>query len=67
MAKQGMARPDRTHTQSRNDVSPVPEIQGKTKHTKQKAAPIVTGIPEAGLKVYHTVDGRKENPAGQKS
>ena len=67
MAKQGMARPDRPHTQPRNDVSPVPEIQGKTKHTKQKAAPIVTGTPGAGLKVYHTVDDRKENPAGQKS
>ena len=63
MAKQGMARPDRTHTQPRNDVAPVPELQGKAKHTKQKAAPIITGNSEAGLQVYHTTDGARENPA----
>ena len=46
MAKKGMARPDRTHTHSKNDVSPVPEIQGK-------ARPIVAGTHGAGLKVWH--------------
>ena len=38
MAKQGMKRPDRTHTQPRNDQPPVPEIQGKA---KKKADPIL--------------------------
>lgn len=40
MAKQGMKRPGRTHTQPRNDVKPVPELQGKAKRTKEKAKPI---------------------------
>ena len=34
MAKQGMARPDWTETQPRNDEPPVPEIQGKAKHPR---------------------------------
>ena len=46
MAKKGMARPDRTHTHPKNDVSPVPEIQGK-------ARPIVAGTMGAALKVWH--------------
>lgn len=29
MAKQGMARPEHTHTKPRNEYGPVPEIQGK--------------------------------------
>lgn len=40
MAKQGMKRPDRTDTQPRNTVPPVPEIQGKAKTGKKKAEPI---------------------------
>lgn len=40
MAKKGMARPDRTHTQPRNEVLPVPQIQGKGKHGKERAKPI---------------------------
>ena len=31
MAKQGMSRPDRTHTKPRSDAPPVPEISGKAK------------------------------------
>ena len=31
MPKQGMARPDGTHPQPRNDVPPVPGFQGKAK------------------------------------
>ena len=54
MAKQGMARPDRTHTKPRNDVSPVPEIQGKAKSGKEKAKPIIAGTSGAEQKVYHT-------------
>lgn len=53
MAKQGMARPDWTKTQPRNDVSPVPELSGKAKHGKKKAQPIVAGTSGANLKVFH--------------
>lgn len=54
MPKQGMARPDWTHTKPRNDVSPVPEIQGKAKHGKKKANPIISGTSGADEKVFHT-------------
>ena len=54
MAKQGMARPDWTHTKLRNEVSPVPEIQGKAKSGKKKANPIIAGTSGAEQKVYHT-------------
>lgn len=40
MAKKGMARPDWTHTKPKNDVPPVPEIQGKAKHGNEKAKPV---------------------------
>lgn len=53
MAKKGMARPDWTHTHPRNDVPPVPELQGKAKHTKVKASPIIAGTSGPELKVYH--------------
>ena len=36
MAKQGMKRPERTHTKPRNDAPPVPELQGKEKTGKKK-------------------------------
>ena len=54
MSKQGMARPDRTHTKPKNDVPPVPELQGKAKHTKQKANPIIRGTGGPSLKTLHT-------------
>lgn len=38
MAKQGMKRPDITK-RPKNDQEPVPELQGKAKHSKQKAKP----------------------------
>ncbi len=50
MAKQGMKRPGRTHTKSRNDTAPVPELQGKAKRGKEKANPMIAGTQ----KVYHT-------------
>lgn len=53
MAKKGMARPDWTHTHPRNDVPPVPEIQGKAKHGKEKAKPIIAGTSGPNLKVFH--------------
>lgn len=52
MAKQGMKRPERTHTQPRNDVTPVPEIQGKAKHGKERARPI-TDIHPKKQKALH--------------
>ena len=54
MAKQGMARPDWTHTKPKNDLPPVPEIQGKAKSGKEKAKPIIAGTSGAAQKVYHT-------------
>jgi hypothetical protein len=53
MAKQGMARPDRTHTHPKNSVSPVPQIQGKAKSSKKDANPIIAGTRGATQKVYH--------------
>ena len=41
MAKKGMKRPEWTHTQPRNDVPPVPEIQGKAKRAKEKDKRII--------------------------
>lgn len=55
MAKQGMKRPERTHTRPRNQTDPVPELQGKAKHTKQSAKPLQAErpIPE---EVYPVLD-----------
>ena len=56
MAKAGMRRPSPKEphgTESKqitnipnNDEPPVPEIQGKAKHTKAKAGPVVDLPPE---------------------
>lgn len=53
MAKKGMAHPEKTHTQPKNEVSPVPEIQGKAKSGKEKAKPVVAGTAGAKQKVFH--------------
>ena len=37
MAKQGMKRPDTRH---HSEASPVPELQGKPKNSKEKAKPV---------------------------
>lgn len=52
MAKQGMKRPD--WTTSHRDMPPVPEIQGKAKHGKRHANPIIAGTQPPSQKVYHT-------------
>lgn len=57
MAKQGMKRPNVTHTHPRNAVSPVPEIQGKAKHGKEHVKPVIPGTEGAQLKVYHQLKG----------
>ncbi|MGN0801705.1 MAG: hypothetical protein ACI4MF_03810 [Candidatus Faecivicinus sp.] len=54
MAKQGMARPERTHTRPRNEMPPVPELQGKAKNSNQSANPIVSGTSGSDQKVIHT-------------
>lgn len=48
-----MKRIDRTHTKPKNDLPPVPEIQGKAKHTNAKANPIIAGTKAPNQKVYH--------------
>lgn len=40
MAKQGMKRPEPDHR--KNELPPVPQINGKARHGKQKAAPLIT-------------------------
>lgn len=57
MPKQGMARLDRIHTRPKNDVPPVPEIQGKAKHGKAFAKPIITATGNPSPKVYHELKG----------
>ena len=62
MAKKGMARPDWTHTHPKNDVPPVPEIQGKAKHGRERAKPIVSGTSGPELKVFHHLRNEKPVP-----
>ena len=59
MAKQGVARPDWTKTKPKNDAPPVPELQGKAKHSKKPAPPIVAGTEGPDLKVFHHAKGPK--------
>ncbi len=64
MAKAGMRRPDpkAPHgTESnhishfpKNEVPPVPEIQGKAKHGNAKVRPIIAGTASPEMKVYHS-------------
>lgn len=60
MAKQGMKRPERTHTQARNEAAPVPEIQGKAKSGKRHARAIIAGTHSPSQKVYHAVPYSKK-------
>ena len=62
MAKQGMKRIDRTHTQPKNDVVQVPIINGKAKCSKIKANPIIAGTMPPAQKVYHSTPHKKEKP-----
>lgn len=57
MAKKGMARPDWTHTHPKNDLPPVPEIQGKAKHGKVHVKPIIDGTSGPEMKVFHDLNG----------
>lgn len=62
MAKKGMKRVQRTHTQPRNEAAAVPELQGKAKHTKAEANPIIAGTHAPSQKVYHTTPFKEEKP-----
>lgn len=62
MAKQGMSRPEWTHTQPNNQTAPVPELQGKAKTGKKKANPIVAGTAAPSQKVWHTAPHTAERP-----
>lgn len=54
MSKQGMKRPEYTHVKPKNNIPPVPEIQGKAKHGNVKTNPIIAGTEAPSLKVYHS-------------
>ena len=60
MAKQGMARMERTHVKPRNEVSPVPQIQGKARAGHEKARPIVAATNGASQRplsnAYREID-----------
>lgn len=62
MPKKGMSRPEVTHTQPKNTAVAVPEIQGKAKHGKVHANPIIAGTEAPSLKVYHTKPFSAEKP-----
>lgn len=62
MAKQGMSRPEGTHTQPHNTAAAVPEIQGKAKHGKKPVKPIIAGTKPPSQKVYHTKPHTQEKP-----
>lgn len=55
MSKQGMKRPEISSQKQLNAVPPVPELQGKAKHTKAPARPIIAGTASPAQKVYHGV------------
>ncbi len=54
MAKQGMKRQHTPNPHPKNEVPPVPEIQGSAKMTKHPANPIIAGTGSPSLKVYHS-------------
>ncbi len=66
MAKQGMKRPERTHTKAKNNVSPVPEIQGKAKNGKKHVRAIIAGTNSQNQKVYHTTTPYSKNKNREK-
>lgn len=65
MAKQGMKRPESTHTQPKNTAAAVPEIQGRAKHGKAHANPIIAGAEAPSQKVYHTMPFSREKPVSK--
>ena len=62
MAKQGMKRPNRTHTKPRNEQA---AVQGKAKHGKERINPIIAGTEAPSQKVYHTTPYVREKPISE--
>ena len=62
MSKKGMKRPQRTHTQPKNEQAAVPEIEGRAKSSKVKAVDIIAGTHAPAQKVYHTKPFKIEKP-----
>ena len=60
MAKQGMKRPERTHTKPENTAAAVPERQGKANRGNEKAAPVIAGTKAPSQKVFHTTPHQTE-------
>lgn len=65
MPKKGMKRPQRTHTQERNTIPPVPEIQSKAKTSNEKANPIISGSHGATQKHFHSKPFKEEKPISE--
>lgn len=59
-----MKRPEIDNAKPHNSQPPVPEIQGKAKHGKKQARPIIAGTASPALKVYHSVP-HKERPISE--
>ena len=61
-----MSRPEWTHTQPRNSVPPVPEIQGKAKHTKARVDRLELRLALFGYEgsVYTLTFDREHEPEG---
>ena len=57
-----MKRPGQAHEGPKNDVPPVPEIEGKAKHGKKRANPVISGTKAPSLKVYHNAPCSGERP-----
>ena len=68
MAKKGMKRPDETHTKPRNDEAPVPEIQGKAKHSAERTDHAMSDTRSPGEKMFDSkpVDPRYADFQGDK-
>lgn len=62
MAKQGMSRPEWTHSKPKNQTAPVPELQGKAKTGKKPANPIIAGTAPPSQKVFHSTAHTAEKP-----
>lgn len=53
MAKQGMKRPGSDGEKARH-YQDTAQIQGKARHGKEKANPVIAGTKAPSLKVYHS-------------
>ena len=61
MAKKGMKRPEFTHKKY-DSANTAQLIEGKAKHGKARANPIIAGTQPPSQKVYHTKPFSKERP-----